>query len=280
MNRIDATFSNLRARGRKGLIPYVMAGFPGPESTVALMRSLVDAGADAVELGIPFSDPMADGPLIQQAGEAAIRAGIGPSQVLEMAADFRRTHPLAPLVLMGYANSVERYDALRGVGSFSRDAHKSGVDGVLIVDCPPEMSSRFTSELQREHLHRILLAAPTSSLERVSRLAAEAGGFIYAVAVKGVTGAGHLNAKAIRPWLHDLHQRIKVPLAVGFGINSIEEAVLLSEPADAVVIGSKLIALAGELSPEGTVEKLGNFISDIRTALDQIDSEPGIEGGK
>lgn len=272
MNRIDATFSNLRTRGRKGLIPYVMAGFPDAESTVPLMRTLADAGADVIELGIPFSDPMADGPLIQQAGEAAIRAGIGLPQVLEMAADFRRTHPSVPLVLMGYANSVERYDALRGGGSFSRDACKSGVDGVLIVDYPPEMSSRFTSELQEKNLRRIFLAAPTSSPERLSRLSAEAEGFIYAVAVKGVTGAGHLDADAIRTWLHDLRQRIKVPMAVGFGINSIEEAALVSETADAVVIGSKLIALAGESSPAEAVENLVRFISGLRATLDHRSS--------
>lgn len=275
MNRIDATFSNLRTRGRKGLIPYVMAGFPGAEFTVPLMRTLADAGADVIELGIPFSDPMADGPLIQQAGEAAIRAGIGLPQVLEMAADFRRTHPSVPLVLMGYGNSAERYDALRGGGSFSRDARKAGVDGVLIVDFPPEMSLTFTDELQKEHLHRISLAAPTSSPERISRLAAEAVGFIYAVAVKGVTGAGHLDVGAIRPWLHGLRQQIGLPLAVGFGIGSIDEAARVAESADAVVIGSRLIALAENLSPEIAVENLGRFISEVRAALDSIRSEPG-----
>ncbi len=190
MSRIASTFSALQAQGRKALIPYVTAGFPFADITPALMHGMVEAGADVIELGVPFSDPMADGPVIQKAGEKALSLGIGMVQVLDHVREFRKRNSTTPVVLMGYANPVERYDQKHGAGAFVRDAAAAGVDGVLIVDYPPEECETFAASLREHGMDLIFLLAPTSTDERMAQVARVASGYVYYVSLKGVTGSG------------------------------------------------------------------------------------------
>ncbi len=190
MSRIQTTFEALQRQGRKALIPYVTAGFPFPDITPELMHGMAAAGADIIELGVPFSDPMADGPVIQKAGERALAAGVGTRQVLDMVREFRRRDSKTPVVLMGYANPVERYDLMHGPDAFVTDAAQAGVDGILIVDYPPEECEGFAAKLKAKGLDLIFLLAPTSTDERMGQVARVASGYVYYVSLKGVTGAG------------------------------------------------------------------------------------------
>jgi tryptophan synthase alpha chain len=268
MSRIDTTLAALKAQGRKALIPYVTAGYPFADVTPELMHSMVDAGADIIELGVPFSDPSADGPVIQKAGDKALAFGIGTVQVLEMVRQFRQTNPHTPVVLMGYANPVERYDLKHGADSFIRDASAAGVDGVLVVDYPPEECVEFAAKLRAHQMDLIFLLAPTSTDERMQQVAQVASGYVYYVSLKGVTGSGALDTDAVEAMLPRIRQHVHIPVGVGFGIRDAATAQTIGRVADAVVIGSKIIQLI-ENEPRDQVGPVAaKFLRGIRTALD------------
>jgi tryptophan synthase alpha chain len=268
MSRIDATFSVLKSRGRKALIPYVTAGFPFADITPDLMHGMVEAGADVIELGVPFSDPMADGPVIQKAGEKALAFGIGMAQVLDMVRSFRQRDDKTPVVLMGYANPIERYDLVRGGDAFVRDAAACGVDGVLVVDYPPEECESFAAKLKAAGLDLIFLLAPTSTDERMEQVARVAGGYVYYVSLKGITGAGHLDTGAVEQMLPRIRKHVKIPVGVGFGIRDAATAKAIGKVADAVVIGTKIIQLIDEQPRDKVIPAVGAFLREIRSALD------------
>jgi tryptophan synthase alpha chain len=268
MSRIEKTFAQLKAQGRKALIPYITAGFPFADITPELMHAMVEAGADVIELGVPFSDPMADGPVIQRAGERALAMGIGTPQVLAMVKTFRERDDKTPVVLMGYANPVERYDLARGKGAFVRDAAASGVDGVLIVDYPPEECEEFAAALKAQGLDLIFLLAPTSTGKRMQEVARIASGYVYYVSLKGVTGAGHLDTAAVEQALPRIREHVKIPVGVGFGIRDAQTARAIGRVADAVVIGTKVIQVVEEQPREKAAPALGAFLREIRAALD------------
>ena len=229
---------------------------------------MVAAGADIIELGVPFSDPMADGPVIQKAGEKALTFGIGMAQVLQMVRDFRAKDGKTPVVLMGYANPVERYDLKHGNDAFIRDAAAAGVDGVLIVDYPPEECEEFAAKLKAQGLDLIFLLAPTSTDERMDLVARVASGYVYYVSLKGVTGAGHLDTAAVEQMLPRIRKHVNVPVGVGFGIRDAQTAQAIGRVADAVVIGSKIIQLIEEQPREKVAATAADFLRGIRLALD------------
>jgi len=269
-NRIAATFASLREQGRKALIPYVTAGFPFADITPALMHGMVEAGADVIELGVPFSDPMADGPVIQKAGEKALGLGIGMAQVLEHVRAFRQRNQATPVVLMGYANPVERYDQRHGAGAFVRDASAAGVDGVLIVDYPPEECEAFAASLRAHGMDLIFLLAPTSTDERMRQVARVASGYVYYVSLKGVTGSGALDTAAVEAMLPRIRGQLgeEIPVGVGFGIRDAATAQAIGRVADAVVIGSRIIQLIEDQPHEKVVAVTVDFLRGIRKALD------------
>ncbi len=272
MSRIASTFAALKAQGRKALIPYVTAGYPFADVTPALMHAMVAGGADVIELGVPFSDPSADGPVIQKAGDKALAFGIGMAQVLAMVQEFRQTNDQTPVVLMGYANPVERYDqkhATPGVASaFVRDAAKAGVDGVLVVDYPPEECVAFAADLRAHQMDLIFLLAPTSTEERMAQVAGVASGYVYYVSLKGVTGSGALDTAAVEAMLPRIRRHIQVPVGVGFGIRDAATARTIAQVADAVVIGSKIIQLLENQPQDRVAPTARAFLQEIRTALD------------
>ncbi|MDB5868590.1 MAG: tryptophan synthase, alpha chain [Polaromonas sp.] len=272
MSRIAATFSSLKAQGRKALIPYVTAGFPFADVTPELMHAMVAGGADVIELGVPFSDPSADGPVIQKAGEQALGLGIGVREVLDMVRIFRSQDSTTPVVLMGYANPVERYDIRHGAGegesAFIRDAAAAGVDGMLIVDYPPEECALFAARLRAHDMDLIFLLAPTSTDARMAQVAQVASGYVYYVSLKGVTGAGTLDVAAVEAMLPRIRQHVSVPVGVGFGIRDAATAKAIGKVADAVVIGSKIIQLIENQPREQVASIAHDFLKEIRTALD------------
>ena len=264
MNRIDRRFEALKRAGRTGLIPFVTAGDPAPEHSVALMHALVDAGADLIELGVPFSDPMADGPVIQHASERAIAKGVGLADVLGWVRTFRQRDADTPVVLMGYLNPVE----IHGYERFAREAVEAGVDGVLLVDCPLEESA-VLAPLKAAGLHQILLAAPTTAPARMARLCGSAEGFLYYVSFAGITGAGRLSTSDIAARVADIRSRAKAPVAVGFGVRDAQSAKDIAGFADAVVIGSALVdRLSGAATAHEIAARAQDFLQPIRTALD------------
>ena len=266
--RIATTFEQLAARGRKALIPYVTAGFPFADITPALMHGMVSAGADVIELGVPFSDPMADGPVIQKAGEKALALGVGLKQVLAYVREFREENQTTPVVLMGYANPVERYDQIHGAGAFVRDAAAAGVDGVLIVDYPPEECEAFAGALRAHGMDLIFLLAPPSTSERMAQVARVASGYVYYVSLKGVTGSGTLDTAAVEAMLPRIRKQVSIPLGVGFGIRDAATAQAIGKVADAVVIGSRIIQLLDGQPHEKVVPVAVDFLRGIRKALD------------
>ena len=268
MGRIQTTFDALKTQGRKALIPYVTAGFPFADITPELMHGMVEAGADVVELGVPFSDPMADGPVIQKAGERALTLGIGTTQVLDMVRSFRTRNSTTPVVLMGYANPVERYDQKHGAGSFVRDAAAAGVDGVLVVDYPPEECTNFAAQLKEHGMDLIFLLAPTSTETRMAEVARVATGYVYYVSLKGVTGAGTLDTAAVEAMLPRIRKHVHIPVGVGFGIRDAASAQAVGRVADAVVIGSKIIQLIEDQPHEKVTAVAVDFLRGIRRALD------------
>ena len=276
MTRIQNTFAQLKAQGRKALIPYVTAGFPFADVTPELMHAMVVGGADVIELGVPFSDPSADGPVSQKAGDKALAFGIGLIQVLVMVREFRKTNSTTPVVLMGYANPVERYDQKHAAsfpagspgGPFVRDAAAAGVDGVLIVDYPPEECEAFATDLRAHGMDLIFLLAPTSTDERMQQVARVASGYVYYVSLKGVTGSGALDIGAVEAMLPRIRQHISTPVGVGFGIRDAATAKTISRVADAVVIGSKIIQLLEDQPRDQVSVTALKFIREIRSALD------------
>lgn len=242
-SRIAATFAKLNAEGRKALIPFVTAGYPFAAITPSLMHGMVEAGADIIELGVPFSDPMADGPIIQKAGDRAIANGVGLKQVLGYVREFRQKNHTTPVVLMGYANPIERYDQLHGEDAFVRDAAEAGVDGILVVDYPPEESESFAAKLRAHGMDQIFLLAPTSTDERIQQVARIASGYVYYVSLKGVTGSNALDIEDVAAMMPRIKQYVNLPVGVGFGIRDAQTAHAVAEIADAAIIGSRIIQL-------------------------------------
>jgi tryptophan synthase alpha chain len=269
MSRIPATMAALKAQGRKALIPYVTAGFPFADVTPEVMHALVAGGADIIELGVPFSDPMADGPVIQKAGEQALACGVGMPQVLAMVRSFRQRDGRTPVVLMGYANPVERYDQGHGAGAFIRDAAAAGVDGLLVVDYPPEECEAFAAQLKAVGLDLIFLLAPTSTDERMQQVGRIASGYVYYVSLKGVTGAGHLDTAAVAQMLPRIRAHVQVPVGVGFGIRDAATARAVGAVADAVVIGTRLIQILESQTRDNAAPAARAFMAEIRAALDR-----------
>lgn len=269
-NRIDATFAVLRDQGRKALIPYITCGDPFPELTPELMWAMADAGADVIELGVPFSDPMADGPVIQKAAERALVKGISLKHVLADVKRFRERNTTTPVVLMGYANPIEAYDHRLGEGAFVKDAKAVGVDGVLVVDYPPEECEEFAARLNKAELAPIFLLAPTSTEARMAQVGKVASGYVYYVSLKGVTGAGHLDTDAVARMVPLIKSHVNTPVGVGFGIRDAATAKAVAAVSDAVVIGSRIVQLLETQSPETVVKAASDFISEIRTALDSL----------
>ena len=264
MSRIEATFAALQAQGRKALIPYVTSGDPFADATTDIMLAMAAAGADVIELGVPFSDPMADGPVIQKAGERALARGIGMTQVLDFVRGFRLHNDTTPVVLMGYANPVERY----GIDRFVADARAAGVDGVLVVDYPPEECEAFAATLRANGLDPIFLLAPTSTDTRMAQVGRIASGYVYYVSLKGVTGAGHLDTAAVAAMVPRIKTFVKLPVGVGFGIRDAKTAQAVAAVADAVVIGTALVQLLEGCARDNVAATAGEFIAGIRTALD------------
>ena len=268
MSRIEATFQQLKATGRKALIPYVTAGFPFADVTPELMHAMVAAGADVIELGVPFSDPSADGPVIQKAGDKALAFGIGTTHVIDMVKAFRQTNTTTPVVLMGYANPIERYDLKHGKDGFIRDASAAGIDGVLVVDYPPEECVEFAAKLRAHNMDLIFLLAPTSTDQRMQQVADVASGYVYYVSLKGVTGSGALNTDEVEAMLPRIRQKVSIPVGVGFGIRDAQTAQTIAKVADAVVIGSKIIQLIENEPRDKVAAVAGDFLRGVRQAMD------------
>jgi tryptophan synthase alpha chain len=265
MSRIAATFDALKRDKRTALIPYICAGDPIPEATVDVMLALAQAGADVIELGVPFSDPMADGPVIQKASERALAKGIGMTQVLSYVQAFRVENTSTPVVLMGYANPIERY----GIERFIADAKRAGVDGVLVVDYPPEEAVSFAAQLKAASLDPIFLLAPTSTDARMADVGRIASGYVYYVSLKGVTGAGHLDTDAVAQVLPRIRKHVSVPVGVGFGIRDAATAQAIGRVADAVVIGSRLVQIMETQKRDTVAPAAAAFMAEIRAALDK-----------
>jgi tryptophan synthase alpha chain len=264
MSRIDQRMAVLKSAGRKALIPYVTAGDPYADATPEIMHALAAGGADVIELGVPFSDPMADGPVIQKASERALARGISLDKVLKMVRSFRQVDADTPVVLMGYANPVERY----GVDRFVADARAAGVDGVLIVDYPPEECEAFAAALKSAGLAPIFLLAPTSTEQRMAQVGRIASGYVYYVSLKGVTGAGHLDTDAVAAMMPRIRAHVPLPLGVGFGIRDAATAQAVARVADAVVIGSRLVQILETEPRDRVAEAARGFMAEIRQALD------------
>ncbi|WP_243042335.1 tryptophan synthase subunit alpha [Dyella sedimenti] len=264
MSRIDRRFAELKAAGRTGLVPFVTAGDPSPAHTVALMHALVEAGADLIELGVPFSDPMADGPVIQHASERALARNVGLADVLRWVAEFRQSDAQTPIVLMGYLNPIE----IHGYARFAAEAVQAGVDGVLLVDCPLEESS-VLQPLREAGLQQILLAAPTTAPARMVQLCRSARGFLYYVSFAGITGAARLSTADIAARVAEVRAQSQAPVAVGFGVRDAASAKAIAGFADAVVIGSALVErLAGAEDVGDIATRAQGFLAPIRKALD------------
>ncbi len=264
MSRIQSTLSALAEQNKKGLIPFITAGDPTPELTVPLMHALVAGGADIIELGVPFSDPMAEGPVIQRACERALKNGVGMSDVLRHVEAFRKTNTSTPVVLMGYANPIERM----GIDAFVDGAKAAGVDGAIVVDYPPEECEEFAARMRASDLDLIFLLAPTSTEERIAQVAKIGSGFCYYVSLKGVTGAGHIDTTEVAERIATIRKHIKLPIGVGFGIRDAQTAKAIASVSDAVVIGSRIIQELENTSHDRATEAVQVFLTQIRKALD------------
>lgn len=271
MSRIAARFDSLKNRGRTALVPFVTAGDPSPEVTVGLMHAMVAAGADLIELGVPFSDPIADGPVIQRATERALAQGVALHHVLDMVCEFRRQDAETPVVLMGYLNPIE----VMGYRAFAARAGDAGVDGALVVDVPPEEGGELVSALRERGLDLVYLLAPTSTDERIRSIGKVASGFVYYVSVKGVTGAGHLDTGAVAGKVAAIRAGIDLPVGVGFGIKDAETAERVARVADAVIVGSAIVSRIEELAetPDEIPAAISDFLAGLRTAIDRADAE-------
>jgi tryptophan synthase alpha chain len=274
VSRIAATFARLREAKRPALIPFVTAGDPAPGQTVGVMHGLVKGGADVIELGVPFSDPMADGPVIQRSSERALKHGVSLKDVLAYVREFRKADDATPVVLMGYANPIERM----GLDTFVRDAKAAGVDGVLIVDYPPEESADWLVALGDSGIDPIFLLSPTSSDERIGMVAKVAKGYIYYVSLKGVTGAANIDTRDVEAMLARIRSHTSVPVGVGFGIRDGATAKRVSKLADAVVIGSRIVQDLSEGKPEAAPDKARAIMAEFRAAVDERKDSLSLQG--
>jgi len=265
MNRIAQTFTTLQANNKKALIPFITAGDPDPSLTVNLMHRLVENGSDIIELGVPFSDPMADGPTIQRSSERALKHNVSLNNVLEMVSAFRKTNTHTPVVLMGYANPIEAI----GYQKFAAKAKECGVDGVLTVDYPPEECEEWVKCLDQQGIDTIFLLSPTTLKQRVQQVAKLARGYIYYVSLKGVTGASHLDLGDVQAMLTKIRESISIPIGVGFGIRDGETAKAVSELADAVVVGSRIIEEIEQSPSTEVLDNVGHLIESLRKAIDK-----------
>jgi len=265
MSRIAPTFEKLKAAQRKALIPFVTAGDPEPAATVPLMHTLVEAGADIIELGVPFSDPMADGPTIQRSSERALKHHTSLAVVLDIVARFRTTDTTTPVVLMGYANPIEAMGAER----FADRAQQAGVDGMLVVDCPPEEGGELLAQLKTRGIDSIFLLSPTSDEQRMVSVGRAASGYIYYVSLKGVTGANTIDLAQIGAKIPQLRSHIKLPIGVGFGIRDAQTARAVAQLSDAVVIGSRLVQEIETSTPQAMLANVRGLVNGIRKAIDE-----------
>jgi tryptophan synthase alpha chain len=265
MSRIGTVFEALRKAGRKALIPYVTAGDPEPGVTVPVLHAMVEAGSDMIEVGVPFSDPMADGPVIQKSSERALKYGTGLRDVLEMIRQFRSKDTKTPVILMGYANPIEAL----GTEAFVREASAAGVDGVIVVDYPPEECAEFSALLRSHGMDMIFLLAPTSTLQRVERVAKMASGYIYYVSLKGTTGAGNIDLADVQRNVQRIRDVSGIPVGVGFGIRNGATARAICEFADAAIIGSRVIQEIESATPATAPARVKVFLSEVRAAMDE-----------
>ena len=264
MSRIATTFASLKAHNKTGLVTFITAGDPHPDLTVPLMHAMVAGGADVLELGVPFSDPMAEGPVIQRACERALKFNVGMRDVFDMVRVFRETDPATPVILMGYANPIERMGAEAFIGK-CKDA---GADGAIVVDYPPEECEEFAASMRANGLDLIFLLAPTSTEERIKQVARVGSGFSYYVSLKGVTGAGSIDTADVARRVAAIREHVHLPIGVGFGIRDGATARAVAEVADAVVIGSRIVQEIEKHGKDGSVAAVEAFVRDIRSALD------------
>jgi len=269
MSRIQKTFADLQSKKKKALITFITAGDPAPELTVPLLHALVESGADILELGVPFSDPMAEGPVIQRANERALKFNVGMHDVLGYVREFRKTDQHTPVVLMGYANPIERM----GVDRFVTESKAAGADGAIVVDYPPEEASEFAQKLKAQDMDLIFLLAPTSTEQRIKQVAQISSGFSYYVSLRGVTGAGHIDTAEVASRLEAIREHVKLPIGVGFGIRDGATAKAVASVSDAVVIGSRIIQELENTPKEQAVTAVKAFLAEIRSAIDLVPAE-------
>ncbi len=264
MNRLKTCFDKLRAEKRAALIPFITAGDPNPTLTVPMMHTLVEAGADIIELGIPFSDPMADGPVIQRASERALAAGTRLRDVLDIVKSFREQNQTTPIVLMGYLNPIE----IMGYETFVQSAQTAQLDGLLTVDLPPEEMNELGPLLRSHAIAPIFLIAPTTTQERIKKICTQADGYLYSVSLKGVTGSANLDISAVAKKVNEIRQHTDLPIGVGFGIKDAKTAAQVAKVSDAVIVGSALVRLVETVEPDQLLERIGEFLRELRQAMD------------
>lgn len=264
MSRIQTTFASLKEQGKTALIPYITAGDPHPKHTVNLMHTLVKHGADMIELGVPFSDPMADGPVIQRASERALAHKVGLTAVLEMVKTFRQTDQKTPIILMGYANPIEAI----GATVFADRAKTADVDGVITVDYPPEECDGFVKELRARDIDPVFLLSPTTEPKRVDLIVKQASGFVYYVSLKGVTGAANLNIEEVSGRVAAIRTQTNLPVGVGFGIRDAATAKATAAIADAVVVGSRMVQEIEASNDDNLLDNVAKLMTELKTAVD------------
>jgi tryptophan synthase alpha chain len=268
MSRIQSTFALLKQQGKKALIPYITAGDPHPKYTVDLMHTLVKHGADMIELGVPFSDPMADGPVIQRASERALVHKVGLTAVLDMVKAFRKTDLQTPIILMGYANPIEAI----GPVAFADRAKAADVDGVITVDYPPEECGDFVQELRKRDIDPVFLLAPTTEPKRVDLIVNQASGFVYYVSLKGVTGAANLDIEEVSKRVASIREQTNLPVGVGFGIRDAVTAKATAKIADAVVVGSRMVQVIEASNEDNLLQNVAALMTELKTAVDSANS--------
>lgn len=268
MSRIQSTFAQLKQQGKKALIPYITAGDPHPKYTVDLMHTLVKHGADMIELGVPFSDPMADGPVIQRASERALVHKVGLTAVLDMVKAFRKTDQQTPIILMGYANPIEAI----GPVAFADRAKAADVDGVITVDYPPEECGDFVQELRKRDIDPVFLLAPTTEPKRVDLIVNQASGFVYYVSLKGVTGAANLDIEEVSKRVASIREQTNLPVGVGFGIRDAATAKATAKIADAVVVGSRMVQVIEASNEDDLLQNVATLMTELKTAVDSANS--------
>jgi tryptophan synthase alpha chain len=267
MSRIQSCFAKLKEKQRVALIPFITAGDSEPALTVPLMHALVESGADLIELGIPFSDPMADGPVIQKAAERALKHNVSLRDVLQMVAEFRQHDTATPVLLMGYLNPVE----VMGYAAFAAEASEAGVDGVLVVDLPPEEGGEILPLLYAHQIDPVFLIAPTSERSRIQKICDASRGYVYYVSLKGITGAGHLDLDSVAQKVTEIREITQLPIGVGFGIKDAATAAAMGKLADAVIVGSAIVNRIAEHQgdAEGTIKAVSSFVRGLRQGLDR-----------